>query len=116
MMMPNDPDALRLLRGAMTVLKEEVRRLPARHEVNRRLDMAIVIPSQGDHFAALAQPGEELARRRGGGSVVHQVAYDDELARLVFIEQFRQPGLDRGHPPERNQPAGRPLGELVAKV
>jgi hypothetical protein len=96
MMMPNDPDAIRHLRGPVTVLKDEVRRLPTRHELDRPFDMAIVVPGQGDHCTALPEPGEQLACGRGGGTVVHQVADDDELAGLVFIEQFHQPGFDGG--------------------
>jgi len=78
----------------MPMLKKELRRLPTRHELDRPFDMPIVVPGQGDHCTALPEPGKQLARRLGGGTVVHQVAYDDELARLVFIEQFRQPGFD----------------------
>jgi len=92
--MANDPDALGNLWGAMTMLKYEVRRLPTRHEINRQLDMAIVVPGQGYHFAALAQPGDQLLRWPGRGSIVHQIAEYDQLARLVFIEQVRQPNFD----------------------
>jgi len=85
-MMPNYPDAVRLLRGAMTVLKEEVWRLPTGHDLDRPFDMPIVIPGQGDHCTALPEPGKQLGRRPSGGAVVHQVAYNDELAGLVVIK------------------------------
>ena len=93
-MMPNDTNAIRHLRGPMPVLKEESRRLPTRHEFDRSFDMPIVVPGQGDYGTALSEPSEQLARRRGGGRIVHQIAYDDELPPLVFVEQFRQPAFD----------------------
>jgi hypothetical protein len=93
-MMPNDSDAFGLLSSARTVLKDEVRRLPARHELDCLSDMAIVVAGQGDHGTTLPEPGEQHPRSCGGGAVVHQVAYDDELAWLVIIEQLRQPIFD----------------------
>ena len=115
MMMANNPDALRLFRLAMAVLEDKIRRLPTRRKLDRPASMAIVISGEGDHFATCAQPGKQLLAAVGG-RVVHQVAQDDKLARLIFIQQIRQTLLDRSHPPERHQPAGRPLAELVAEV
>ena len=50
-----------------------------------------MIPRKHNQLALRAQPFEQPARFRGGRAVVHQVAHDHELMRLIFRDQFPQP-------------------------
>ena len=62
------------------------------------------------------KPVEQLRRERAASPIMHQIAHDDELARAVFVDQFRETRFDRSHPPERHQPARRALAQLVAEM
>ena len=100
----------------MAVLKDELGRLPAGFERDRVGHVPVVIPRERDHFATCPQPREQFGRRRAGSFVVHQISYDDQLARPIFVDQFCEPHLDRRHPPERHQAPCGPLAQLVAEV
>lgn len=116
-MMPDDASApLALPRLAVAMHEDKPGRFPARAELDRMGGVPIVIAGQGDDFAALAQPCEKFASKHGRGAIVNQIAHDDELPRLVFLEQLDEPLLDRAHPPERHEPASRSLRKLIAEV
>ena len=100
----------------MAMLKEEIGRLPARGKGDRMRHVPVVVSSQRNDFAAGSQPFQEGRGRRARRAIVHQIPYDDELARLVFCEQFRETLLDRLHAPKWHEPPRGTLAELVAEV
>ena len=107
--MPDDTHPASLNRLAIAVLKNKAGSLPARPEVDHVRDVPVMVPRQYSDFARIPEPIQQCLGRLKGRTVMDQVAGDNELARLIIGQQFREAVFNRGHPPERDQAAGGPL-------
>ncbi len=47
---------------------------------------------------------------------MHHVAYNDELSRLVILQELQQAFLDRNHAPHRHQAPRRALAQFITKM
>jgi len=101
---------------AISVLKDELRCFPAGPKLNRVGCASVMVPGEHDDFEAITEAIKQCLRRLNRSAIMKQVANDNQLARLIFGQQFLEPMLDRSHAPQRNEPACRALAQFIAKV
>ena len=84
MVMSDDLDQFRFLDGAMTVMKIKFIRRPGINELDRSIQLPIVIPTNHNHFAKRADLLEKLARLKARRAIVHKIAQNDESLGLII--------------------------------
>jgi hypothetical protein len=98
------------------VVKKETVRLQRVPHFNVPAQLAIVITGNHHHLTTLGKAAQELGRFARGRFVVNEVAQDDQLARLIFVDQLGEPIGNRRHPPHGDKGASRALAQLVTKM
>lgn len=115
-MMPDDLDAAPPLGRAMAMMKMEALGFPRLHHLNLAAQLPIVVSRDDNRLAMRREVLQKFGGFRGRRLIVDEVAEDNELTRLIFIDQLHQPLGDRRHPPHRDETARRALAEFVAKM
>jgi hypothetical protein len=107
--MSDDLNALGDIGRAMSVMKMKPVRLPGIQHRDPTGQLAIMIAREQNWFRDLRDPSDQLTQFDGGSFVVHEVAQEDEVLRLIILYQFDEPFFDRRHPPHRHEPSRRAL-------
>ena len=115
-MMSDDLDSLRLIDGAMAMMKMEALAFPRFHHRNVTAQLPIVISRDNDRLAVRSQILQKLGRFPRRGFVVNKVAENDQPARFVFMDQSHQTLGNRRHPPHGHETAGGALAEFVTEM
>ena len=115
-MMSNDLDSLRLIHGTMAMMKMEAFDFPRLHHFNVTAQLPIVIARDNDRLAVRRQILQEARRFRGCCLIVDEIAQDNQMARLIFIDQLQQPRRDRRHSPHRHETADCALAQFVTEM
>ncbi len=93
-MMPDHLDRVCSVSRAMAVVKIKTVRLPRFAQAEFADQLPIVITGQDDELAAFRQLLEQPPRFPRRHTIVHQVAQNNEVCRLIIGQQFLQPIRD----------------------
>ncbi len=114
--MTDDLDAIARGSAAVAMIELKSVRFPMRDHLKRDSDPAIVITRYENRLTLFPQSGHETRGGFGRGSIMHEIAQQNEPRRLILGQQFQQPCLDKIHPPERMQAACRALAQFEAEM
>ncbi|MEY2556867.1 MAG: hypothetical protein QOE34_292 [Verrucomicrobiota bacterium] len=84
-MMSDNLDSLGGRNRTMTVMKMKALRFPGIEEFKRAAQLPIVISRDHDRLTKLPELFEEVASFRPRGSIVNEVAENDQMARPIFV-------------------------------
>lgn len=75
-----------------------------------------MVAGDQNHFGNCAQPRRQRIKVTDRSSIVNQIAKQNQMQRVVMLEQFFQTRLDVLHAPERKQIATRAVANFIAEV
>jgi len=114
--MADDLDSMRLIHGAMAMMKMEPFCVPRFHHFDVTTQLPIVISGDNDRLAVRRQIFQKARRFRGSSLIMHEIAQDNQMLRFIFLDQLQQTLRDRRHSPHRHETAGGALAQLVTEM